>query len=591
VTRPAVTIVIPVWNAVETTMSCLTMLRDTLGPDDQVVVVDNGSRDDTPAFLTAQPWVEVVTHERNEGFAAGCNAGARRAANPVVVFLNNDTLPTPGWIEGLVAPFADPRVAATGPMSNFVSGPQLLVDDAYRPTGPADIVRYADAQRRRAVGRVHETSRLVGFCLAVRTEVFAEVGGFDESFGLGGCEDDDLCNRLRSAGWRLLIVEDTFVHHIGHQTFDDNDVDWYALQQDNLVRLEHKSATGRPLSFLVLCGGEPRPLIATLVGIEQTMGAMSYEVLLLVPDPVPFAEVLAGVGGVRVVDVAGLPEDRAWQLGQHSATGRRRALIRAGEAVDVSAVQRLLDTDARMARPMPVGAALEAGDADDVGVSVRTRHEFLDQLHELVKPKQYLEIGVQYGISLRLARPGTVAIGIDPDPRTAAPPNGWIFPVTSDAFFADVPVNVLAHPIDFAFIDGMHLVEYALRDFINCEERSHPYGVIALDDVLPYSPDIAHREPLPGDWAGDVWKLWPILAEYRPELKITMVDVEPTGLMIVQGLDPVDGPRRLLAHYDEICATWAREVDDGNFTTGVLRPAVALEQIKRSLSLVASSPK
>ncbi len=586
------TIVIPAWNAVNTTMSCLKTLRDTLGPDDQVVVVDNGSRDGTPAFLASQPWVEVVTHERNEGFAAGCNAGARRAGNPVVIFLNNDTLLPPGWIDGLVAPFADPGVGATGPMSNVVSGPQLLVDDAYRPQSIEDVVRHADAVRRRAAGRTLETGRLVGFCLAVRTEVFAEVGGFDESFGLGGCEDDDLCNRLRSAGWRLLVVEDTFVHHIGHQTFDDNGVDWFALQQDNLVKLEHKAATGRAVSFLVLCGREPRPLIATLVGIEQTMGAMSYDVLLLVPDRAPLAEVLAGVGGVRVVDVGGLAEDRAWQLGQHAATGRRRALLRAGEAVDVSAVQRLLDTDPRRARPTPVGAELKEGEPDEATVSVRTRHEFLDQLHSLIRPKQYLEIGVQYGISLRLARPGTAAIGIDPDPRTAPPPNGWIFPVTSDAFFADVPADVLAHPIDFAFIDGMHLVEYALRDFINCEERSHPDAVIALDDVLPYSPDIAHREPLPGDWAGDVWKLWPILAEWRPDLKITMVDVEPTGLMIVQNLNPADGPRQLRADYDAICETWAREVDAYDVTTpGVLGPAAALEEIKGALTFATTSGK
>jgi O-methyltransferase/8-demethyl-8-(2,3-dimethoxy-alpha-L-rhamnosyl)tetracenomycin-C 4'-O-methyltransferase len=353
-----VTIVIPAWNAVKMTMSCLTTLHDTLGPDDQVVVVDNGSVDGTAAFLATQPWVEVVTHEQNEGFAAGCNAGARQARNPVVIFLNNDTLLTPRWIEGLVAPFADPRVAATGPMSNFVSGPQLVVDDAYDPQSRADIARHADALRQRAAGRTRETGRLVGFCLAVRTEVFAEIGGFDEGFGLGGCEDDDLCNRLRLAGWRLLIAEDTFVHHIGHQTFDDNDIDWYALQQDNLVKLQHKSVAGRPLTFLVLCGSEPLPLIATLVGIEEAMEALSYEVVLLVPDREPLAEVLAGVGGVRVVDVGGLPEERIWQLGQHTATGLRRALLRAGEAVDVSAVQRLLATGPWMAQPTPVGTEL-----------------------------------------------------------------------------------------------------------------------------------------------------------------------------------------------------------------------------------------
>ena len=220
--RPAVTIVIPVWNAVQTTRNCLAALEITLGPDDQVVVVDNGSRDETPAELAARRWINVVTLDRNQGFAAGCNVGAARARNPLLIFLNNDTLPTPGWIDGLVAPFADPVVGAVGPVSNNVSGTQLLRDTAYRPGSLDDVARHADAVRAAAAGRTEQVDRLVGFCLAVRTIAFAELEGFDTDFGLGGCEDDDLCLRLQFAGWRLVIAHDTFVHHVGHQTFNEN---------------------------------------------------------------------------------------------------------------------------------------------------------------------------------------------------------------------------------------------------------------------------------------------------------------------------------------------------------------------------------
>jgi O-methyltransferase/8-demethyl-8-(2,3-dimethoxy-alpha-L-rhamnosyl)tetracenomycin-C 4'-O-methyltransferase len=358
VNRSPVTIVIPAWNAVDVTGNCLSALHDTLGPDDQVVVVDNGSRDKTPELLASIDWVEVVTHEENQGFGGGCNAGARQARHPLLVFLNNDTLPAPGWIDGLVAPFGDPAVGATGPMSNVVSGPQLWHDETYRPQTIADITAHADALRRRSAGQTRQTHRLVGFCLAVRTSVFHELGGFDERFGLGGCEDDDLCNRLRFAGWRLVIAEDTFVHHVGHQTFEDNHIDWFGLQQDNVAKLRDKLESAVPLSFVVLCGAEPVPLIATLVGIEKTMGATPYEVILLIPDRAPLAEVLAGVGGVQVVDVPDRPEQRAWQVGQHAATGLRRALLRAGDAVDVTAVQRLLDSDPRQTRPTAVGAVL-----------------------------------------------------------------------------------------------------------------------------------------------------------------------------------------------------------------------------------------
>jgi O-methyltransferase/8-demethyl-8-(2,3-dimethoxy-alpha-L-rhamnosyl)tetracenomycin-C 4'-O-methyltransferase len=358
-TRPAVTIVIPVWNAAQTTSNCLSVLRRTLGPDDQVVVVDNGSRDATPQVLARHDWIEVVTHEENQGFAGGCNAGARRARNPIVIFLNNDTVPAPGWIEGLVAPFADPEVGATGPVSNMASGYQYLGDAAYQPKTVDEIVRYSDEVRRQAAGRRREVDLLIGFCVAVRTSVFTEIGGFDESFGIGGCEDNDLSNRLRFAGWRLVVVQDTFVHHIGHQTFDANQLDWLAIEGSNETRLQEKMDSGFPVSFVVLCGAEPVPLITTLVGIQEAMGAAEYEVVLLVPDRAPLSEVLDGVSGVTVVDVPGLPEDRAWQLGHHKATGLRRAMLRAGEAVDVGALQRLVDTDPLQAWPTAVGTAIE----------------------------------------------------------------------------------------------------------------------------------------------------------------------------------------------------------------------------------------
>lgn len=188
------------------------------------------------------------------------------------------------------------------------------------------------------------------------------------------------------------------------------------------------------------------------------------------------------------------------------------------------------------------------------------RHEFLAALHEAFRPATYLEIGVQFGHSLRLTLPTTLAIGVDPEPLCTPPPNASILPVTSDRFFAELAANLM-HPVDFAFIDGMHLVEAALRDLINCETYADPAGIIVLDDVLPYSADIAHREPLPGDWAGDVWKLWPILTKWRQDLKITMVDVEPTGLMVIQRLDPIEGPQLLNGYYDTIVDTWAVEVD------------------------------
>jgi GT2 family glycosyltransferase/tetratricopeptide (TPR) repeat protein len=238
--RPSATIVIPAWNEWPLTRTCLETLRPTLGLRDQVVVVDNGSADGTAEGLRRYSWVTVVSHDENKGFAAGCNAGAAVATGEVVVFLNNDTLLPARWLDGLLAPFTDPGVAATGPRSNFVSGPQLVPDTTYDPGRTADLQRFARTWRDEHRGQTTAVDRLVGFCLAVRRQSLEQVGGFDEGFGIGGAEDDDLCLRLRDAGHRLLIAHESFVHHHGHRTFEGNGVDWYALQEQNLTRLAAK---------------------------------------------------------------------------------------------------------------------------------------------------------------------------------------------------------------------------------------------------------------------------------------------------------------------------------------------------------------
>ena len=164
-----------------------------------------------------------------------------------------------------------------------------------------------------------------------------------------------------------------------------------------------------------------------------------------------------------------------------------------------------------------------------------TRHEFLYALHQLLKPRGYLEIGVQFGTSLRLA--SCPATGVDPNPQVhgALGPNASIFAETSDDFFAK---NRELPPIDLAFIDGMHLAENAFRDFLNIEQVANENTVVVFDDVLPRNQGEAAREQCPGDWTGDVWKVEPILRDQRPDLNLHLVDTEPTGLLVVTNLAP-----------------------------------------------------
>ena len=104
-------------------------------------------------------------------------------------------------------------------------------------------------------GSTSECARLVGFCLAVRAETFRAVEGFDEGYLIGGFEDDDLCMKLRTAGFRLVVAHGSFVHHAAHVTFDVNGVDWGHQQRENKRRFAEKwgSALVPPLCVLSVC--------------------------------------------------------------------------------------------------------------------------------------------------------------------------------------------------------------------------------------------------------------------------------------------------------------------------------------------------
>ena len=160
-----------------------------------------------------------------------------------------------------------------------------------------------------------------------------------------------------------------------------------------------------------------------------------------------------------------------------------------------------------------------------------SHYEFLASLHELLQPRGYLEIGVQTGASLALAN--CPAVGVDPQPWVGSGNGKTIFEMTSDEFFSRP--RDLGLQVDLVYIDGMHLFEYALRDFIGCLFYANSNTVIVIDDVLPYNEAIADRVQPPGDWTGDVWKLIDILGP-EGDADTFMVDVSPTGALVVHNL-------------------------------------------------------
>ncbi len=164
--------------------------------------------------------------------------------------------------------------------------------------------------------------------------------------------------------------------------------------------------------------------------------------------------------------------------------------------------------------------------------------KFLSDICQQREVQNYLEIGVQAGINLAGMKVEN-AIGVDPgfaltvDP-TVGKKSLHLYRQTSDSFFAkERPTD-----IDLAFLDGMHLFEFLLRDIFNTEAACRRSGLILLHDCLPFTIDMASRIQPYGPWTGDVWKVIPILERYRPDLKIVLIDCEPTGLVALSNLNP-----------------------------------------------------
>jgi len=181
-----------------------------------------------------------------------------------------------------------------------------------------------------------------------------------------------------------------------------------------------------------------------------------------------------------------------------------------------------------------------------------TYYDLLAKVHEQLRPDLYLEIGVHEGHSLAFVQPGTRAVGVDPEPKVASPPPGCeIVASTSDDFFARADVgSVLGGPIDLAFIDGLHHFDQTLRDFANVERHASPDGVVLVHDCLPIDEVTSARERTTMVWSGDVWKTVVALRRHRPDLAVNTIDIAPTGMAVITGLDPTNNV--LPENFDEI---------------------------------------
>ncbi|WP_323155330.1 glycosyltransferase [Pseudomonas alvandae] len=213
---PKVSVVVLTYNNLELTKACLdSLLTQSQYPNLEIIVVDNHSSDQTPAYLCA--WAEghpdriVILNPDNKGFAAGNNVGLAAASGDYLVILNNDTIVTAGWIKGLIRHLRDNKeIGIIGPITNNI-GNEAKVGTRYDRVD--DMPAEAAQMTRARMGEWFEINTLAFFCVMFPRSTYEQIGGLCEEYGLGFFEDDDYCRRVQRRGMRAACAEDVFVHH------------------------------------------------------------------------------------------------------------------------------------------------------------------------------------------------------------------------------------------------------------------------------------------------------------------------------------------------------------------------------------------
>lgn len=230
-----VSAIILVHNNLPLTIDCLesVLMTRPKGMEMEIVLLSNGSDVSTEGWIELQGKIDrgkevtikPIILKNNLGFAGGCNEALRHTTGDIVIFLNNDTIVTPGLFTELMVPLVlVDDVAVTAPVSNFAGGVQMI-ETGYK--GRGEMLEFAAANYAHNHNKTMLAGMVTGLCIALRRDTIEKLTGFhvpagqffDERFKIGMWEDNDLCLRIQLLAMKCMVCTGAFIHHEGSATF------------------------------------------------------------------------------------------------------------------------------------------------------------------------------------------------------------------------------------------------------------------------------------------------------------------------------------------------------------------------------------
>lgn len=327
---PKTSIVILNYQKADMTLQCLDSIRATCAMGSyQIIVVDNGSKDDSVRKFSQEKDIVLIANDQNHGFPGGCNDGIRAAeADTDILLLNNDTIMTPNGLFILrMALYEDASTGSVGAMANAASNYQKITIPFYHAESHIEYAKIVNQYDPYA----HEKRiYLMGFALLIRRDALNKVGLLDERFNPGNYEDNDIGLRMLQHGYHNILCHDCFIVHLGSQSFR-KDISWYnKLLETNREKLNQKY--GHDMSYysfprmdvmslmegVIEDKGKPLTVLEVGCGLGATLNRITWQYPHASVMGIEPVEDIARLGAVNTRIIPGDIETMQLDLEPHS---------------------------------------------------------------------------------------------------------------------------------------------------------------------------------------------------------------------------------------------------------------------------------